>query len=215
MRGDLGVVRRDDQDVAPADDPRLALARPPTADRAARRRCAATTSTSSVDVVDVALVLDRQPADAGARTAGRRRPRAAAASMPTGPKSPVVEHLGRERHRCPDAAARCPLEEQAQVGRGWSGRSPSRCWSADASAPGGWLPGWAAPAAAGHPAAPSTRPPRAMARVLASAIWPASSTNSTSTESASVVLAQSHAVPPATSTAPVARASRESWRRLS
>ena len=58
-------------------------------------------------------------------------------------------------------------------------------------------PSWAARAAADRRAAPARAAARVHASALASDIWPASSTKSTSTRSASL-LAQYHAVPPTT-----------------
>ena len=93
----------------------------------------------------------------------------------------VVEDL---RGECAQVGMQPPgrLEEEAAVG-GIVAASPSTWASADRSAPGGWVPcsGWSS--CCGSPSRTRLSVARAIATTLASEIWPASSTNRTSTAS--------------------------------
>ena len=90
------------------------------------------------------------------------------------------------------------------------GCSSRRCARAERSAPGGWAPwvGWSS--CCGSPSRTSACAPEADARTLASDIWPASSTNRTSTASAMSSRDHSQAVPATTAAAPLRSAATTS-----
>ena len=158
-RADLGVVRRDDEDVVPADRPLMPASVDP-------RRVPP--STSDRASAATRLRLDRGfVVGAGRGHLDQARPdpveqvdvASRAAGLPAAARlqAAVVEDLGREARTAPGAAATCARG----TGHGPAASSPGpprTCASADRSAPGGCEPLQAAGrAAAGRRAARGCR----------------------------------------------------------
>ena len=106
------------------------------------------------------------------------------------------------------------LEEQAPVGRHGRLAPPRRWASADRSAPGGWVPciGWSS--CCGSPSSTRLSVARETATTLASEIWPASSTNRTSTAPTIFADAHSQGVPAARLARPSSSRARTSLASL-
>ena len=179
--------------------------RPRRVDRAtAATRLASTGDSLSAPSVATSMTRGPTPSSSGTSDVSRW-----ISSCGSRFESVVVEDLGRE---VAQRRMESPGVSRGRA-RGPAASSPGRpsTWaSADRSAPGGCVPfsGWSS--CCGSPSSTRLSVARAIATTFASEIWPASSTNSTSTDSGIFDETHSHDVPAARFARPSSRRARTS-----